>query len=257
MIIYDKSPKKAKKPVKKEAKIDANNVKYIGLIILAVIGIIFVIFFYIKKEERMGYKYLKVYKKEPLVVTRSDNNDSNYPIIVPYINIKGDNIKDINEGILNFSKHFENKNNSVFIYNAEVNGDILSLVMEGIDNSLKRPQAFFRTVNINLETEEVLSNDDVLKIFNISSSQVEQVIRSNFRRYYQEEIKRGILDRSTCDYDCFLKLRGVDNYLDNTEYYISNAQLIAYRPFLIFSSVKGESDYYRNTTFKFQISQIK
>ena len=54
----------------------------------------------------------------------------------------------------------------------------------------------------------------------------------------------GYLPES-CDYDCFLQLRGIDkkNYAENYQVYIGEDTLFVYRPFDIVSSYADEKYY--------------
>ena len=253
MIIYDKKEPttKKKKQTKKTMK-DFHPVQYLqlGLAVLTIFGIIY---FYIYQNNIKNYKNIKIEKNSPLVLTRFSNDNSNYPIDVPYINIKSDTVEKINSEILANCQTLANKKNSVIIYEYETNGEILSLVLKTIDNTKLVPVVEFKTYNINLKTISLLNDDEILALYNLRKTDVEKTIESKFRNYYNEEVKEGYLTSKECNYDCFLKYREVSNYLDNVEYYISNKNLVAYRAFAT-KSIFSEEEFYKEETFAFQIT---
>lgn len=252
MIMYDKKKPTQKKVSKKVKKRQLHPVEYLqlGLAVLTIFGIIY---FSIYQNNRKNYTYIKVDKNSPLVITRFDNENSKYPITVPYININTEEIKNINSEILTFSQALASKKKSVILYEYEVNGEILSLVLTAIDNSTDIPKIDFKTYNIDLKDAKVLTNDEILNLYGITSADVEKVLENKFKKYYQEELQAGYLIEQECNYDCFLRYREITSYLENVKYYISNKNLVAYKPFAT-QSIYGEEEFYADETFGFQIT---
>lgn len=253
MIMYDKKEftTTKKKQTKKTIK-DLHPVQYlqIGLAVLTIFGIIY---FYIYQNNLKNYKNIKIDKNSPLVLTRFSNDNTNYPIAVPYINIKSDAVDNINKEILDNCQSLVNKKNSVIIYEYETNGEILSLILKTIDNTKLVPVVQFKSYNINLKTIKFLTDNQILALYDLTEKEVEKTIETKFRNYYNEEVKEGYLTAKECDYTCFLKYREVSNYLDDVEYYIKNKNLVAYRPFAT-KSIFSEEEFYKEETFAFQIT---
>ena len=231
MIIYDrqKKPNATQHTKKKRLQTNSNNI-IILVIICAVLAIIGIIYFYQHQQSRDSYSYLKMYKDQPLIFTRHDNENEQYPIVVPFINIDSNEILGANDEILAYAQSFANKKNNAITYEYEINGPILSLVLKAVNNNTGGdPIVDFKTYNINLEKIELLNAD--------------------------EELKIGYIDKSICDYECFLNWRGVDvdNYLDKISFYIKSGQLIVYKPFVTKTLLKEEK-FYEDETYEFPIT---
>lgn len=253
MIIYDKKSTNKKKITKSPNK--EINLKQLFPIFIAVIAIICVIIFYIYNQKKENYSNIKIYQDEPIVMTRYDNNNSKYPIIVPFINIDNDTVESLNTEILNYSQEYAKKKKNAITYEYEINGDIISLVVKAINNNTgEAPRAEYRTYNFNLETLKQISDDELLELFGQDYKTVEKIIENKLKYYYADEVKTGYITKAECNYNCFLKLRHIDNYLDGVCFYIKSGSLIAYRPFII-HSILGEEKYYKNETFEFPITK--
>ncbi len=253
MIIYDKRKPTIKKKSTRKSKLNTNTNFFIP-IILAVVAIFGVIYFCTSQQNKDKYSNLKIYEDESLVFTRHDNEDKEHPIVVPYINIDSENIESINNEILDYAQSIANKKNNAIIYEYEINSNILSLVLKSIiNNNDSVPTAEFKTYNINLDTIELITPDELLELFGVNYNQVEQVLESNFKKYYADEVKEGYINKSICDYECFLNWRGIEEYLDSVAFYVQSGTLIAYRPFVV-NTILEEKDFYKEETFEFQIT---
>lgn len=257
MIIYDKQkkPNTTQNTKKKKMPTNSNNI-IILVIICAVLAIIGIIYFYQHQKSKDSYSYLKIYDDQPLVMTRHDNENKEYPIVVPFINIDSNEILGANDEILSYAQSFANKKNNAITYEYEINGPILSLVLKAVNNNTGGdPIVDFKTYNINLEKVELLNADEVLEIFDTNYDQIKSVIKGKFQNYYKQEVQEGYIDKSICGYECFLNWRGVssDNYLDKISFYIKSGQLIVYKPFVTQTLLKEEK-FYENETYEFQIT---
>lgn len=253
MIIYDKKSTNEDK-VKKEPKKEIN-LKQLLPIFLAIIAIIGIILFYIYNQKRENYGDIKIYQNEPIVMTRYNNNNSKYPVVVPFININTDTVESLNTEILNYAQEYAKKKTNAVTYEYEISGDVLSILVKAINNNTGgAPKAEYRAYNFNLETLERINDDELLELFGVDYKTVEKIIENKFKYYYADEVKTGYITKEECDYNCFLKLRHIDNYLDEACFYVKSGSLIAYRTFII-HSILGEENYYKDETFAFQITK--
>ena len=102
-----------------------------------------------------------------------------------------------------------------------INGNILSLIIiisETKDESA--PNLYFKTYNINLKKLKVLSDKEVLNLFDTNKSKITKGINEIFTNYYNEELKYNIIPNMT--YQEYLKMRKLDNINDKLYFYISN-----------------------------------
>ena len=241
---------------KRFRKLDANTKRIIIFCsCILFISIIVLMFFFQKRS--YNYNNIKQDKSKYLVYTKIEQNDKNYPKYVPYINIKSKTIDLVNNDIDNFVENLINENTSIITYEYDINGVILSVVVKQIDNRKDyAPEIAFRTYNINLNTKELISNESLLRFFQIDEEQVSTIIDEKFEEYYKDLVEQGYYVPEECDYKCFLKYKGVNNYLDNVNYYVKNGNLIAYKPFIFYSIFRDE-DYFDIDKFEFLLVESR
>ena len=233
-----------------------DNSKKIPIAISISIGlIVFIILFSYFQNNNSNYNNLKEDNTKSLVFTINSKENGKYYINVPYVNIADSLGKSINEDIDSYMQDFMDNDQLISSYQYTINGKVLSLVIKTVDYDVKNvPLVYFKTYNINLEDLVLLTDDDLLAIYNITSENVESIIEKKFAYWYKDIIKEGYLDEEECDYDCFLDYREVDNYLDDISYYIENGNLIVFKPF-VFYSIFGEENYFKEDDFKFVLSE--
>ena len=57
------------------------------------------------------------------------------------------------------------------------------------------------------------------------------IIEYNLKDYYNNLVKNKKINKSECNYNCFLNNRGINkNYIDNIVYYIRDGKLIVFKP---------------------------
>jgi len=71
--------------------------------------------------------------------------------------------------------------------------------------------------------------------------------------YYSDIVKEKYYTTNECSYECFLKYRGVSNYLDYVSYYVRDGKLIAFKTFIA-HSIFGEEEYFNDKSFEFEIA---
>ena len=55
------------------------------------------------------------------------------------------------------------------------------------------------------------------------------------QNYYKDIVKEKYYTSNECSYECFLKWRSVDRYLDHVSYYVREGKLIAFKSFIAHS----------------------
>lgn len=222
--------------------------------LIAAIAIIFVISISIYRYMLNNYNYLKQDIGKQLVYTSFTNNTSKYLKEVPYVNIKTENIQNINSEISKFSNKYLNIEKSVLTYEYNLNGVILSIILKASNFSNNNiPEIEFLSYNINLDTETIIDNETLFSYYEIDLNYINNKLEHKFKSYYQQLVKEGYFSSRECNYKCFLNTRGIDKYTDNINYYINDGKLYAYKPFFVIS-IYGEEDFFKEENFIFEIS---
>lgn len=221
------------------------------IIALLIVCIFLIIFYYITGNN--SYRKYKQDKSKKIVYTIYDKNK----IHVPNINVKGKNIEKINNKIISNANEYIKESNRTITYSYDINGKIVSLAIQYADYNEegRSPKITYDVYNIDLEKKKVLSNKDILNIYEIKKSDVEAIVSSKFYEYYQKVLEKGYMNEDICDYECFLYFRGIvfEQYLNEYHYYIKNGDLYVIRPFNIFSYY-DEYKYFTSKHFFIQIT---
>ena len=246
-----KTNKNRKKKKQEETK---SLIKKMYVIVGAAIAIIFIVFTFYNKKSTENYNNIKQNPNEYLVYTKYSDTNTNYPKEIPYVNLKADVFKEVNKDIMLFCEDYIDSKRSVITYEYDINGIILSVAIKVINNETTyAPEPYFRTYNINLETEEVISDEALLEYFEITKSNVERKIQRQFETYYTDIVRENYYTSAECSYNCFLKYRGIKKYTDYVSYYIRDAKLIAFKSFIA-HSIFGEEEYFDDKSFEFEIA---
>lgn len=176
---------------------------------------------------------------------------TSYKQEVPNINIKKLN-NNINNEINKLVEPYLEKENVSIEYKYNINGNILSLIIiisETKDESA--PNLYFKTYNINLKKLKVLSDKEVLNLFDTNKSKITKGINEIFTNYYNEELEYNIIPNMT--YQEYLKMRKLDNINDKLYFYISNNNLEVFVQYNIFSEIE-KSFYLENVGYSFYLN---
>lgn len=170
---------------------------------------------------------------------------------MPIINIAGLDVTRANEKIERIFDKYQKNNNIQYDYN--ITDDILSLIITvntEDENGISITK--FAGYNIDIKTGNNVSNKEILEKYQVTEHQVEKIIETTFRYYYKKETEAGMIPHQECNYECFLKWREVENYLDDIFYYIKDDSLTAYRGFYT-TSIYGDDIYYSLGSHQFKI----
>lgn len=236
--------------MKKKNKINSEKNKIIILIVILVLAIIYIIYHYTVRDNTFD-KY-KNDKSKNIVFSVYKDKDIN----VPNINLKGLAIDEINNNIVYKANEFLKGKNKI-TYNFDINGKILSLVIQYVDyyDEGGYPIITCDVYNINFYESRVLDNAQMLSLYNITEDDVKPIVQSRFGEFYNE-LKEKNFYHGECNYDCFLSLRGIKNgnYMADINYYIKSGNLYALKTFNIYSAL-NEEDYFSTKDFLIQITQ--
>ena len=133
----------------------------------------------------------------------------------------------------------------------DLNGNVLSLILKVQDHSYVESATilYFRSYNINLKNSEVLSNEKLLSMFDISTSDAENKLNEKIKNYYDSLVEDYYIDSDECSYSCFLDTREFDDENNKEEYYVKNGKLYAFKPYTFIST-----DEEQKIVYKFKIS---
>ena len=226
MIINTNTGLKKKKLEEKESNEDTrlNKKKAITLLILCISLIIVIILYQIYSNYRRDYNYLKEDRGEYLVYTRYNQNNKE----VPYINVASQEVKKLNNEIVDYCNEYVNIENLQIKYEYNISGNYLSVIIKVIDNEKKLS---FKSFNVNLKTRKSLTEDELLQYFKVDKDIVSASIYNKFVDMYNEEVKEGYIEGNLCDFECYMNYREVDDYLSDVSLAIKNGKLTAYKPF--------------------------
>ena len=111
------------------------------------------------------------------------------------------------------------------------NNNILSLIVKLYyleSNDYVPSNIYFYNIDINEGT--LISNEELLSIYNISTEEVENELIEHIEEYYNYEVDNNYI--SGCDINCY-KDRIGSNLLEDISYYVKDNNIYAYKYFLI------------------------
>lgn len=233
-----------------------DNAKKKIVIAMGILLIVLIIVYYSINNRSLSYSKIKNDKNKSVVYTITEKVDKKaFTKKIPYLNLNFDITENINREVDEYISLLKDEEEATISYNYEINGEVLSYLIKMVDYSDEYgPIVYFKSYNINLKTEKLVSDQELLEIFNYSYNDVEKSIEKGFKKYYNELVKKGYHEEEECNYECFLGYRGVDNYLDDVVFYVSKGNLYAIRPF-DFASVVGEEDYFKEKHFRFLVKK--
>ncbi len=238
---------------KKRIKIIAYRKK--SIITVVAISVIAMLAYTFHANNVKKYTYIKESWFDDLIYTSYYDDANNYVKEVPYINIKTDQVTEINNQISTFSTKYTNLNRSIVTYDYSITGQILSVIIKAISYETNyASEAEFLSYNINLKTLEVYDNQAVLDLYNINAAYVKDRIKNQLQQYHNDIVKEKYYSLQQCNFSCFLKWRNIEDYADGIAYYISGGKLYVYKPF-VFASIFGEEEYFKDKHFQFLITE--
>ncbi|MBR2678697.1 MAG: hypothetical protein IKE63_04690 [Bacilli bacterium] len=167
-----------------------------------------------------------------IIYTAYENKDYNQQI--PYVNIKKVS-NQINNSIDEYIVNYKDKQAINISYHYQINGNVLSLMIIVEDYSFEgAPNVSFKSYNINLKKLRVLTDDEVLKLFDLTKVEVSNSIENRFKKYYEDEITKGII--TNMSYEEYMTKRELSNLKDDIYLYIKDSKLNVYLDYNSFLS---------------------
>ena len=255
----DKNPRENIRKNKK--KINRHHLSIrIGKIIpwvVVIILIILLVWYYLYKNYYNNKKKKKKDIDQYLVYTKqTTTNNQNLKNEIPEINIDSQDADLVNKTIQTYAASFLKNKDNLMVYDSQLNGQVLSILLKMLDYSsgYSFPDISFHTYNFDLTDQTLMSDEEVLKLFNVTEKTVRQKIQDQFEFFYNDVVAKKYIVPQECDYECFLTWRNIDDYMDSVYYYIEDGKLYAYRPFTIYS-VYGEEEYFTDESYKIYITE--
>lgn len=249
---------KDKKKVKKTKK-DSNLIILIICIFIAILS--FSVYFIMSNiNKNTNYIEKKNVEKEYVYSIKKQENPSQEDVYdeVPTFNLEGENIYQINENIIKKYEQISKKNDYDYEYEFNQSDNILALKITYAyypNETAMYPIRYFETYHIDLNTGKVLSDDEILKMYQLKSDQINHFLEAKFKGYYRDLVNQKFYTERECNYKCFLENRGIsDNYLNDTSYYIQNGSLTLFKYFYIYSDYE-EEDYFKNQNYQFIVKK--
>lgn len=209
------------------------------LLFLVLFFICFSIFASFFRDREVDYTHLKKdYDKEYVVLDST----------VPQFNLSSSGVSDLNKEIKKDFLFYRKQIGVTYDIKSYLSSSILSLVVsftyteEG--NTLYETTKYC-TYNYDLENEVVLSNQELLDLYGLTTKQVKMFLEQKFKNTYYYQLSKQQID-SSVTYSYFLQSKGIDNYMDNISFSVEKGSLICYRPFYI----TPINDDYKNFTIK-------
>ena len=173
---------------------------------------------------------------------------------LPTVTIDGADTSQVNSEIKADYDEVVASGNSSFNYQYSVNNNYFSLVTITllVDKETNYTYPVFKTYNFSLSTNRLVDDSELLAAFNKNEDDVSTTLESKLKEYYQGELDNYYLDKSECDYSCFLNRRKVDSYDDDNYLYVEDNTLKFFHGFMIFSNI-GEEEFYKDENFLYTV----
>ena len=219
-----------KKSKSKLDKIQLSNSTIILIIIVISFLLVALVAYGIVRLNTNNYRSLKEDSSKDIVYTIYSN--SKYSQEVPYINLKGDIYKEVNNNIQEIAGEYLDKETGTITYDYNLNGNFISLVLVITEYIGDSPRKNFYTYNIDTTNKQLLSKEALIDYYKTNTEEIKNRVLYELEKAYKNKIETGALTEESCDFDCYISWRGSQNLdPENYSYYIKDGYLAAYVPF--------------------------
>lgn len=228
--------------MKKSKKKNKNNYIYYILGIVLVFSIVVLLTY--KKDPAFDTSELLLDQSQP-VVYEAYKNEGN---IFPVINLQGENIKSVNEEIVDL---YDSKGkNSNFSYTYNISKDTLSLLIAKYTYVDNVKYINYTSYNIDLNTMTRLTDEQIYQMFEIDEETLRVFVSSKFLNMYADMLDKNYIDGNKCDFDCFIYNCNFQDYLEDNVFYIEDNHLILYK-FFNTNTKYNYADYFNDESYSF------
>lgn len=230
-----------------EKKLKIRRYIIIGIAIIGVLIFIISLIKIVNKDKVKSSNFVK----QSASYTIPGTKISSY---LPTVTIDGADTSQVNSEIKADYDEVVASGNSSFNYQYSVNNNYFSLVTITllVDEETNYTYPVFKTYNFSLSTNRLVDDSELLAAFNKNEDDVSTTLESKLKEYYQGELDNYYLDKSECDYSCFLNRRKVDSYVDDNYLYVEDNTLKFFHGFMIFSNI-GEEKFYKDENFLYTV----
>ena len=230
-----------------EKKLKIRRYIIIGIAIIGVLIFIISLIKIVNKDKVKSSNFVK----QSASYTIPGTKISSY---LPTVTIDGADTSSVNSEIKADYDEVVASGNSSFNYQYSVNNNYFSLVTITllVDEETNYTYPVFKTYNFSLSTNRLVDDSELLAAFNKNKDDVSTTLESKFKEYYQGELDNYYLDKSECDYSCFLNRREVDSYDEENYLYVEDNTLKFFHGFMIFSNI-GEEEFYKDENFLYTV----
>ncbi|MDD6418856.1 MAG: hypothetical protein PUF66_01705 [Clostridium sp.] len=230
-----------------EKKLKIRRYIIIGIAIIGVLIFIISLIKIVNKDKVKSSNFVK----QSASYTIPGTKISSY---LPTVTIDGADTSSVNSEIKADYNEVVANGNSSFNYQYSINNNYFSLVTITllVDEETNYTYPVFKTYNFSLSTNRLVDDSELLAAFNKNEDDVSATLESKLKEYYQGELDNYYLDKSECDYSCFLNRRKVDSYDDDNYLYVEDNTLKFFHGFMIFSNI-GEEEFYKDENFLYTV----
>lgn len=141
---------------------------------------------------------------------------------IPYFNINNNFYNKLNEEILSEFLLRACYQDGFIDYEASINKNILSVALNiSYDTDDDLAYLEYKTYNININNNTILSNQEILNLYKLNLNQVENKVLNKLKEYYNYEIEKKYIENKS--FDDYLKiLEYTPITMDNMNLYIDN-----------------------------------
>ena len=204
--------------------------KIIIVLLVCIIFLFIVVGFGISKLTNNNNNYL-IDSNKDIVFDHYKNEE--FDQTIPHVNIKNVDTE-INNSIDEFMQPYMGKNTVTTNYHYHINGSIFTLfIFITDDNNDYSPFVHFKEYHVNLKKLKVLTNDDILNMYNYKEDEIIEQLNNKFKKFYEDERRKNVISRDI-SYEKYLNMYFIKNWKDIIHYDVIDKELYACIEYFIF-----------------------
>ena len=193
-----------------------------------------------------------VTNKEYIVTIKELSTKNNLKSEIPFINIKINNIDNINNEISKFIY------NETIVFNRSVSyeyyvqkNEILSLLITSKEYLTTNELALvkYKSYNIDLKSKKLLTNEELLQKYDLLQEDFDDLYTREMKQFYKDALVEEFTD-GYCDFEAYVKYHELDDGQES--YFVNNNEIYYYKDFL-FSSILGDEEFFSNRYFEINL----